>query len=595
MLRTLKIKNFAIIDQVEINFGEGLNILTGETGAGKSIIMDALLLILGGRASSDLIRQGQEEAVVEALFELPKKSQAVITLQDLGIPVDDGEVIVRRHVFSSGKGGRIYLNGTLANASVLQSVTSSLVDLCSQFDQQLLSKPEEQLLWLDRFGDLEPRRESIRGLFLELREKRAALDALLQNSSNRAQRLDFVSFQAQEIQETQIQSEDEDTSLEQELKLLNHSESLFTYSAELASAMEGEDRDSISILSLCNQMIHKTKSLLAIDGSLSSVAEHLNEIKIHAEEVLFFVRNYSQGISRDEGRLEEANVRINSLTKLKKKYGPTLREVLSTLERLEKELFELQNHETSLKGYEDSLKAATTKYQKEAAALSKERLRLADLFSKEVLFELKDLNMERARFQVDHVSAEEPGIYGTDQMRFQISVNPGEPLGFLNKVASGGELSRVMLAIHNVVSSRGGVGVFLFDEVDTGIGGNAAVKVGMKLQKVAHNNQVVCITHLPQVAAFGDHHLRVEKTVTGSKGSERTICKVIPLDQNERDMELARMLGGMGNDKAALINARAMLEQAKKSKQSNVKAGERKPAPKVDKSAPIKQKSARPN
>jgi DNA repair protein RecN (Recombination protein N) len=571
MLKRLRIQNFAIIDEVAIEFGTGLNIISGETGAGKSILMDALALILGGRASSDLIRAGAEEASVEALFEIDGDSEVNQALEAQGLSAEEGDLIIRRIVHRSGK-NRIFLNGSMVNMTALQAVTGTLVDLCSQHDQQLLSRPEEQLLWIDRFGNLEEERQKTRAGYLEWRERRKELEALSTDSVQRAQRIDFLRFQAQELEDASISSPSEDQEIEQELKVLGNAENLFAFAAEAEGVVFGGDgSDTPPLLDNVGALLNKAKAMAGADPKLNQAIEHLSALKLHADELGYFLRSYSQTLARDEGRLEELNARHALLTKLKRKYGPELENVMENLGSFQKELALLENHDSSLTGAQNALELAMAGLMRVARNLSQARARKAKEFSQAVVRELSDLHMDRARFQASLQELEEPNASGIDGIRFEVAANPGEPMGPMNKVASGGELSRIMLAMHNVVSSRGNVGVYLFDEVDTGIGGATAVAVGAKLRKVALHNQVICITHLPQVAAFGETHFRVDKLVEKKGKEERTICKVVKLSGAERELEIARMLGGMGNNQAALANARAMLEMAR-SRSENFRA-----------------------
>jgi DNA repair protein RecN (Recombination protein N) len=560
MLKHLRIQNFAIIDETNIEFGEGLNIISGETGAGKSILMDALMLILGGRASSDLIRHGSEEASVEAMFEITDPLELNKRLESAGI-LPHEELIVRRIVHRSGK-NRIFVNGSMVNISTLQAITSSLVDLCSQHDQQLLSKSEEQLFWIDRFGKLEDKRKITKGLFQTWREKSKALENLSTDSSMREQRIDFLKFQIQELEEAELKNTQEDLDIQNELKLLESAEDLFAFSAEAETALFGEEgSDAPSLLVSLGNLTNKAKTLVKFDPKLQAALDLLTQFKIHADELGYFLRSYAQSLARDENKLEELNARASLLAKMKKKYGPTLEEAIQNFETFRLELTKLQNHDSSLKEAELAMKNALELFRNEALKLTKDRARAAKDFSAQVEKELAELHMSGARFRVDMQSLENPSIHGLDEVHFEIAANPGETMGPLNKVASGGELSRVMLAMHNVVSSRGNIGVYLFDEVDAGIGGSTAIAVGAKLQSVAKNNQVICITHLPQVAVFANLHFHVEKSVKRQDGKDRTFARVIPLQKEEREIELARMLGGNSKDKASLANARAMLEK----------------------------------
>ncbi|MGZ3710205.1 MAG: DNA repair protein RecN [Bdellovibrionota bacterium] len=570
MLTRLRIQNFAIIDEVEIEFGSGLNIISGETGAGKSILMDALVLILGGRASADLIRLGTDEATVEALFDLGESANLAEALEQHGIPAGEGELIIRRIVHRSGK-NRIFVNGTMANMATLQSLTTALVDLCSQHDQQLIARPEEQLLWIDRFGDLEHQRAEVKNLHQKWREKKTALDSLSTDSTQRAQKIDFLRFQIAELEEAEIASPTEDEELQQELKVLDSAEALFAFVAETEGLVSGGE-SAPSMLDQVNILLMKVKTLQNLDPKLAEATEYLGALKVHAEELGFFIRKYSQGVSRDEGRLEGLNMRLALLAKLKRKYGPTLQDVISHQEQFQQELAMLENHDSSLSAATDAVQEALADLRRVSEKLSQARAKSAKGFALAVAAELADLHMDRARFHVSVQRLDEPNNTGLDLARFEIAANPGEPMGPLTKVASGGELSRIMLAMHNVVSTRGDIAVYLFDEVDTGIGGKTAVAVGAKLQKVASHNQVICITHLPQVAAFADRHFHVEKSVKKREGMERTVATVELLSENERELELARMLGGNDRDKAALANAKAMLDKVKRKSSPQVKA-----------------------
>lgn len=562
MLKRIRIQNFAIIDEVALEFGPGLNIISGETGAGKSILMDALALILGGRASSDLIRTGAEEATVEALFEIPEGSAVNALLEMRGLAGEDGDLIIRRIVQRSGK-NRIFVNGNMLNMAALQEVTGSLVDLCSQHDQQLLARPEEQLFWVDRFGGLEKDRETVRALYFAWREKEEGLAALSTDSAQRAQRVDFLKFQIQELEDAALESPTEDQDIERELKILGNAENLFAFAAEAETALfAGGPDDAAPLFDNVVTLLQRAKMLAIADPELESAIEHLNALKLHGDELSVFLRSYSQRLSRDENRLEDLHARHALLTKLRRKYGPSLEDVIANFSSMQQELSRLENHDSSLAVAQAEAERARNMLLAAARKLSAVRAKKARDFSLAVVGELGGLHMGRARFQAVLSPLEEPNAHGVDSLRFEIAANPGEPMGSLNKVASGGELSRVMLAMHNVVSSRGNVGVYLFDEVDSGIGGAVAVAVGAKLRRVAGANQVICITHLPQVASFGQTHFHVAKNVEKRGREERTVCRVLRLSHGERELEIARMLGGLGNHEAALANARAMLANA---------------------------------
>jgi DNA repair protein RecN (Recombination protein N) len=560
MLRNLRVKNFAIIDEAELQFSSGLNIISGETGAGKSILMDALLLILGGRASADLIRHGAEEATVEALFELGDQSELSDLLAELGLHTEDGDLIVRRIVHRSGK-NRIFVNGSPLNLNQLYSITGKLVDLCSQQDQQQLMHLDRQLLWVDRFAHLSPERKKVGQVYSQWKQAVTELETVEMAMAAREQRLDFLRFQLNELQEANVSSAQEDGELEAELKRLSQGAVLHAICEEAIQLIEGSENSATggwgSGISLLSQ---KVRQLVSVDEKLNLPLDLLSQAKVLSEELGLFFRDYAARAQSDEGRIEEINGRLMLLNRLKKKFGRDLESVLEAQKSMAKELAGLEAQSESQESLQQKVAALHEHYLQLASQLSASRKRAAKDLSEKVQLELGELNMERAQFFIEIYPLEKPSRTGMDQIRFEIATNAGEPVAALTKIASGGELSRIMLAMHGAASSLGGVGVFLFDEVDAGIGGHTALKVGAKLKKVAKNNQVICITHLPQVAAQGETHFRVEKRVVGKGSLERTTAEVSCLASKERVVELARMLGG-AQSKAALANAKELLGQ----------------------------------
>ncbi|MCO5141896.1 MAG: DNA repair protein RecN [Oligoflexia bacterium] len=570
MLKSLRIKNFAIIEESELEFSDGLNIISGETGAGKSIIMDALHLLLGGRASSEIVRADTEEAIVEGLFLLSDQNQIQNLLEDIGIIVDDEELIIRRIIHRSGK-NRIYLNDNMVTLSSLQEITKGLVDLCSQHDQRLLINPIEQANWIDKFGRYEKIKNEYIDSFREWKLLSKTVEDLESSIKDREQKLDFLKFQIQEIEEAQLAAKNEDSEIETEISLLENAEDLFLLVQDFESAIQGEDT------SIIDQISKLTNRILGLKNSAPSfepIVEQLKSAKILLEESLYSIRNMSGQINHEEGRLDQLNARIDQINKIKRKYGSTISDVLISLEKFKSEYAILSNHESSLeqanKQRDIALKAVTTKGQ----ALTNKRQQSAKQMDLSISKELHELHMLGARFEVRFEKIEAPTLQGLETAKFYISANPGEPTQPIQKVASGGELSRVMLAIHSIVSSKGGVGVYLFDEVDSGIGGQTAKVVGQKLKSVAQNHQVICITHLPQVAAFADGHFHVEKEIRIIGGKKRTTSTVKQLSFNERAIELTKMMGGDTNNKSALATAKDLLSsihstEKKSGKKSN--------------------------
>lgn len=565
MLKYLRIQNFAIIENVEIEFSSGLNIISGETGAGKSIIMDALNIILGGRAKSDLIRSGTNSASVEALFEIPDRESIQGVLDNTGIEIEHDELIVRRIIQPNGK-SRAFVNDVMVNVGTLNLITERLVDLCGQGDQRLLQRNDEQLFWLDRFAD----NESIRGLvkekFQAWKKRISDLKSLEEDSTDRERRIDFLKFQLKELDDSDLQDENEDSEIKSELDILSNSETLLNFAREAESAINGCDDGNKAMLDVLGSLVNRAEELVKTDSNLAPAYELMNSLKVTLEEAGYFFRDYMNNIEVDDSRLEELNQRYNLLTQIKRKYGPSLKEVIESRDIFRNELESFENHDENLQMAKAAVHEARSFFDEEADRLSEKRSIAAGTFASEVEKELAELNMERAKFQCQLDKLDEPTNSGRDKAEYMLAANPGEEAQPLHKVASGGELSRIMLALHNVLSSRGGVRVYLFDEVDTGIGGKTASVVGRKLQKVASNSQVICITHLPQVASFADRHLRVEKSVSEVDGEERTSSSVVPVDGDDQILEIARMLGGMDDSSEAIANAESMILAARNMK-----------------------------
>ncbi len=562
MLKYLRIQNFAIIENVEIEFGTGLNIISGETGAGKSIIMDALNIILGGRAKSDLIRSGTNSASVEALFEVPDREAIQGVLDNTGIEIEYDELIVRRIIQPNGK-SRAFINDVMVNVGTLNLITERLVDLCSQGDQRLLQRNDEQLIWLDRFADIESVRSFVKERFQAWKQKIGELKALEDDSSDRERRVDFLNFQLKELDEAKLESETEDSSIKSEFDILSNSETLLNFAREAESAINGCDDGNKAMLDTLGSLVNRAEELVKTDSNLTPAYELMNSLKVTLEEAGYFFRDYMNNIEVDDSRLEDLNHRYNLLTQIKRKYGPSLKEVIESRDIFRNEVESYENHDENLQIAKAAVNEARSSFDDEADTLSEKRQVAAGAFAAAVEAELAELNMERAKFECKIDRTEEPTSAGVDRADYLLAANPGEEAAPLHKVASGGELSRIMLALHNVLSNRGGVRVYLFDEVDTGVGGKTAAVVGKKLQKVASNSQVICITHLPQVASFADRHLRVEKSVTEVNGEERTTSNVVPVEGDDQILEVARMLGGMEDSSEALANAESMIVSAK--------------------------------
>ena len=556
MLETLKIRNIAVIDSAEIPFKSGLNILSGETGAGKSIVIEAISLILGGRASTELIRSGCDEATVEGFFDIGEIPWIRERLARHGFEGESSELLIKRTIHSNGK-NRVYVNGELATLGILQDLCEGLVDLCGQHEHQSLLKPATQIELIDRYGGSQKLTEEFSNLFNSFRSIRRELETLGNAEAERQKHVDFLQFQIEELKSAELHS-GEESSLASEKTLLQSAETRIQTASAIAQALEAEES---GILVGARLALQKAKALSVLDPSAQELAAGVERAFAELEEASLAVSRYSRGIDLDPERLTTVLDRISLIGDLRRKYGSTVEEMIATLARLEEELVHQSSASERAASLEVELATHRKELSKRAEKLTAARKKSSELFAKSVTAELKDLKMGEAKLLVDIVprQEEEWGPTGADQIQFLAQTNRGESAKPLSKIASGGELSRMMLAIRRVIADRGGIGVYLFDEIDAGIGGQTAFEVGRKLKSVAAYNQVICITHLPQVASFADHHLSVQKAAQGT----RTQTRVVELKVKERKEELARMLGGPQLTKKSLENAAELLQMAK--------------------------------
>ncbi|HKZ17416.1 MAG TPA: DNA repair protein RecN [Geobacteraceae bacterium] len=551
MLTDLFIKNFAIIDSLHVTFGPGLNVLTGETGAGKSIIIGALGLILGARSSAEIIRTGEDEAVVEALFDLSGQPDIAARLAETGIDTD-GELLVKRVVSRGGK-NRVYVNGGLSTTAILSGVSRLLVNIYGQHESQTLVRPGNHLALLDGYGGVSPIQSEFSSLFAEYGKTRAEMKKLEEGEREAHRRLDLLAFQSAEIGGAGL-SPGEEEELLRERQLLANADKLLRNSQSAFETLYGGDR---AVLGLLNEARANIAEIAAIDGSLAGMVETLGGICIQVEDAGLSMRDYSARIEADPHRLQGADDRLDLINRLKKKYAPTVEEILSFKEKVDVELVQLANREHSRSELEKTLSGLEKNIMEKAAELTKKRREAAQALKTSMERELGDLAMKNALFEVFFEPLSEPGSSGMERVEFLISSNPGEEPKPLSRVASGGELSRIMLALKQV-HPESDVPTLIFDEVDSGIGGATSAIVGKKLKTVARKQQVLCITHLPQVAAYADRHFRVEKKVE----DRRTMTQVTYLDGHERISEMARMLGGIRISEKSLEHAREMIEEA---------------------------------
>lgn len=569
MLTLLRVRDFAIIDSLEVEFGAGLNVVTGETGAGKSILVDALALVLGGRASPEVVRTGKSEAEIEALFDLDKAPAAKAALEAAGIATDEGLVV--RRVLSAGGRARAYLNGRLATVAQLAEVTAGLVDISSQHEHHSLVDPATHLGYLDAFAGVGLLREEMREAYRTLSQASSDLVAHEASVAERAQREDLLRFQLNEIEEVDPQSGEEEL-LHVERGRLKHAEKL-THAASSAERELYSGDETV-----CERLARLVAELLAagtIDETLTPLAHRIEGARLELEEAGRELERYGRGVKSDPQRHQEVMERLDRLGRLKKKHGGALDAVLEFRERARRELDALENHEARSVELTQLRDKAHESVKVLARQLSEKRKRAAKKLGDAISKEVSSLGMGDAMVRVEvaplegrrgelEVDGSRLSASGMDRAEFLIAPNRGEDARPLRKIASGGELSRAMLAIKRVLGALGPGGLYVFDEVDSGIGGGVAETIGLKLRDVAEHNQVICVTHLPQISVYADRHYRVRKEVADG----RTRSAIDVLTDTERLEEVARMLGGLKITAATREAAGDMMREASRAAKS---------------------------
>lgn len=537
MLRFLRIRHLAVIDRLELEFGPGLTVLTGETGAGKSILVGAVGLLVGGRASADLVRTGEEQASIEAIFER-----------------DGDELLVRREISAQGR-SRAFINGDLVTSSALRDACGGLVDLHGQHEHQRLLDPGAHLDLLDEFASLTDLRTGVAGAHSEWAAARAERDALQARTREKDARVDFIRFQLGEIDKV-APREAEDDELVAVRQVLANADRLQRYCDEAYTALyEGDD----SALRALGAVWKRVGDLAALDARFTPYLESRDAVKSQLEDLAYFLRSYVAGIDASPARLQEVEERLAALERLKKKHGPTLADVLATAARLRTELHAIDHAAELATGLEARVEQSRDRYLEVARRLSDARRSAAPEFAARLVRALGDLAMARTRCEVRLTDAAGEAGWserGLESGEFYISPNPGEDLRPLARIASGGELSRIMLALRTIATTDAPGKTLIFDEVDAGIGGTVADVVGKQLQGLGERFQVLCITHLPQIAAYGTAHFGITKSVR----RDRTVTEVAPLTGPEREQEMARMIGGADISAAVIASARQMIE-----------------------------------
>jgi len=558
MLETISIKNYAIIDDITIDFGGGMNVLTGETGAGKSIIIDALGLILGERANQSMMRKHSTSCEITANFNISKNKAIKMLIDNMGINCEDS-LVIKREITSDGK-TRCFINGGLATAGMLQTIGETLVDIHGQHEHQSLIKTENQRELLDDYGGFEKLKTGIKNIFGKFVSVKSRLEELKNSEKDRVQKLDLYKYQLKEIEEANLADMDE-AELETEYTRLNNSEKLFKCAADIYSVLYESEGAAVEKLGAAKKLL---ENLSSVDNSakenLKLAASALENIDTLAENI----RSYRDSIAFNPARLEEIIFRMELLNRLKKKYAPTGKEILAYADNIRKQIDFFEKADENIAALEDELEKTGRELKKMSLELSELRVGAAKTISKEIENETAELGMPKAKFFVSvEQEKDENGGYifkstGIDRIEYKISTNPGEDLKPLKTVASGGEMSRIMLAIKTVLAKEDKTPTLIFDEIDAGLSGPMGQVVGRKLKALSKKHQILCITHLAQLAAFSETHFHIEKNAAGGK----TSTSVLKLNAAEKLKEIARMLGGQNITETTKKHAKELISEA---------------------------------
>jgi DNA repair protein RecN (Recombination protein N) len=553
MLTELRIRNFAIIEQVTLPLAEGFNVLSGETGAGKSIIVGALGLLLGERASADLIRSGADKATVEGVFDVAKVKGIARTADERGIEVEDDTLVLKREIAVNGR-GRAWINGATVTATVLAEIGRQLVNLHGQHDAQTLLDGESQRGILDAFGGAESQASLVRSIHAELSSVRREITTLASRRADAEKRADYLRHVAREIEDARL-SPGEDTKLEDEARVLENADELRSLASSLNELLSGEDAGVLSQLGAAQRPL---TSIERIDPSAARMQELFDAGFYALQELARSVEDYAGSVDLDPARLDEVRRRRDRLFGLLKKYGPTLDNVIEAGRSARSELDLIDTAQFDLANLNAREADARRRLSTEAEKLSDLRLSAAKKLAKAVDALLPGLGMPDGRFSVALIARDEPTAEGAEDVEFRVALNVGHEDRPLARVASGGELSRVMLALKTILARVDRVPTLIFDEVDAGIGGRVGLQVGDTLRRVAKEHQVFAISHLPQIAARAHHHIVVAK---GAKGGVTT-ADITVLEGTSRVSEIARMLGGDPESKVSRAHAKELLESA---------------------------------
>ncbi|OAH55973.1 MULTISPECIES: DNA repair protein RecN [Bacillaceae] len=563
MLQELSIRHFAIIDALELSFERGLTVLTGETGAGKSIIIDALQLLTGGRGSGEFVRHGEKKAEIEGMFTLHEDHPCFHVCREFGIDVEEEAVILRREISAAGK-SVCRVNGKMVTLSILREIGSRLMDIHGQHEHQELMNAGSHLRLLDDFGGaaIQHAKEQYRNIYNRYDHLQTEIRRLSENEQNLAHRLDLIQFQFNEIEKAELTTGEEEK-LESERQQLANYEKLYAALSEAYNALSGDGK----ALDWLGLSVNGLESASGINDEYKPLHDAAANSFYVLEDTVRDVSSILDTLEFNPARLNEIESRLNEINQLKRKYGATIDDILQYGNKIAEEMDQLTHRETHVSRLQKELMEIEVTLTEEGGKLSKLRHSYSEKLEEAIHRELKELYMEKTVFSV-HVQSENGQFKkdGIDQIEFYMTTNPGEPLKPLVKIASGGEMSRVMLAMKTIFSKHQGVTSIIFDEVDTGVSGRVAQAIGEKIYKIAVHSQVLCISHLPQVAAMADTHLYIQK----SHDRKRTSTVVTPLNEDEKAVEIGRMISGVEMTNLTKEHAKELLTLSAKLKKSAV-------------------------
>ena len=563
MLKSFEVKDYALIEHISVEFGSGLNIITGETGAGKSILIDAMSLLLGERASTEVVRKGAQKTFVEGIFNVKGNKKVKSLLEENDVDFND-ELIIRREISLKGS-NRCFINDTPVNLNLVKDVGNLLVDLHGQHEHQSLLRTETHIDYLDEFGDYQELLHQYKKIYSELLHKEDELKKLQEKESSIKEKKDFYSFQIKEIDNISPQ-EDEEDKLNEELKVLENSEKLAEITSEVYQIIYESDNSIQTSLSKVRSLLQK---LSDIDKSFSDAFSESESALAQIQDISNFVRSYNSKINLDQDEVEEKRERLGAINLLKKKYGGSIKSIIDYRKKIGDEYELAENFSEKINELSKNIFELRKNSGNLAKSLSKQREQSAKLVKKGIEETLKELGIQHPQFKTDIINAQgekDTGVFldgkyflatsrGIDEVEFFISTNPGEDLKPLARVASGGEVSRIMLSLKSTLAKNDKLPLLIFDEIDVGVSGRIAQKVGKALKNLSEYHQVISITHLPQIASYADHHFSIEKVTQ----NERVVSLIKKLPESERITEIARLLSGEKITQASLKSARELI------------------------------------